>query len=269
MNNQVHSTAYRVVATNSSAASENRIHSDAEAARWGFRGGLVPGVTLYGYACHVLLETLGSEWVECGSTRVRFVAPCYHAEEVVVGTQAGPGDVLSFSVKSGERTCVVGSAVLVDRDVGGVGQMPIPVPAAPVPEDRPTASDTALAVGTVLGSVRLPTDVASADAYLTKVGELSSAYAVQDILHPGVLLEGANQVLMANVVLPAWLHVESDIRHRRAVAVGEPVDVRARVADRFARKGHQFVGLDVSWVAGDETVATARHVAIWQLAGPS
>jgi hypothetical protein len=58
MNNQVHSTAYRVVATNSSAASENRIHSDADAARWGFRGGLVPGVTLYGYACHVLLETL-------------------------------------------------------------------------------------------------------------------------------------------------------------------------------------------------------------------
>lgn len=269
MNNRFRRSEYRVVATNSSAGSENRIHSDAEAARWGFRGGLVPGVTLYGYACHVLLEALGSEWVECGSTRVRFVAPCYHAEEVVVGTQAGPGDPLPFSVMSGKRTCVVGSASLVDVGPGGVGQLPIPAATAPEPEDRPGASDTSLAVGTVLGSVRLPTDVASADGYLTKVGELSSTYAVQDILHPGVLLEGANQVLMANVVLPAWLHVESEIRHRRTVVVGEPVDVRARVADRFARKGHQFVGLDVAWVAGDETVATARHVAIWQLAGAS
>ena len=39
----------RVVARNDAEASENRIHDDRVAAEYGFRGGLVPGVTVYAY----------------------------------------------------------------------------------------------------------------------------------------------------------------------------------------------------------------------------
>ena len=39
--------AYRVKARNTSATSENKIHDDATAQPLGFRGGLVPGVTVY------------------------------------------------------------------------------------------------------------------------------------------------------------------------------------------------------------------------------
>ena len=70
------------------------------------------------------------------------------------------------------------------------------------------------------------------------------------VVHPGHLLGGANRVLTANVVLPAWLHVESEVQHRRAIAVGEEVEIRARIAEVFERKGHQFVRLDVAWMAG-------------------
>jgi hypothetical protein len=80
-----------------------------------------------------------------------------------------------------------------------------------------------------------------------------------------MLLEGANRVLMTNVVLPVWLHVESEIEHRRAVTVGERLEVRARVSDLFERKGHRFVVLSVAWLVGDEMVSAARHTAIWQL----
>jgi acyl-CoA thioesterase FadM len=87
-----------------------------------------------------------------------------------------------------------------------------------------------------------------------------------------MLLQGANRILVANVVMPAWVHVESTIEHRRAVRIGEPLEVRARVADAFERKGHRFVALDVVWASGaaepePEVLAAARHVAIWQLAG--
>ena len=74
-------------------------------------------------------------------------------------------------------------------------------------------------------------------------------------------------MLTANVVLPAWLHVESEIGHYRTVGVGEELEVRGRIGAAFTRKGHRFVVLDVAWLAGEETVAAARHTAIWQLAG--
>jgi hypothetical protein len=61
------------------------------------------------------------------------------------------------------------------------------------------------------------------------------------------------------------LHVGSEISHRRPVEVGEPVEVRAQVAELWERRGHQFLALDVVWLAGDEVVATAKHTAIWEL----
>ncbi|MGH9114920.1 MAG: hypothetical protein ACRDWW_03730, partial [Acidimicrobiales bacterium] len=97
-------------------------------------------------------------------------------------------------------------------------------------------------------------------------------YSRRRIVHPGMLLNGANWILVANVVMPAWVHVESRIQHRRAVAVGEPVQVRGIVAESLERKGHRFVVVDVTWMAGHgpraaDLVASARHTAIWQLAG--
>ena len=82
--------AYRVVARNPATASENRIHADDVAQRYGFQGGLVPGVTVYGYACHALVEALGPAWVERGTTRMRFLAPCYEGEDLLITVQMAP-----------------------------------------------------------------------------------------------------------------------------------------------------------------------------------
>jgi acyl dehydratase len=255
------SIRYHVVARNSATASENRIHADDGARRYGFRGGLVPGATVYGYVSHALLETLGPGWVAHGVTRARFVAPCYDGEDLLVSVR-GPG----FEVTSGERACVVGSAALCRDGAGGLDIPWIPPAPAPAPEDRPPADETVLAAGRVLGPVVLPTDWAATAAYLERLGEPSTMYAAEGIVHPGMLLEGANRILMSNVVLPAWLHVESEIEHRRAVTVGERLEVRARVGELFERKGHRFVALWVTWLVGDETVSVGRHTAIWQLA---
>jgi acyl dehydratase len=251
---------YRVVATNPAAASENRIHADEVAQRYGFRGGLVPGVTVYGYACHALVQALGPGWIDHGSAHMRFLAPCYEGEELVV--EVIPSSLASLEITSGERKCVVGSAALSDCRPSDPD-----IPAAPVPEDRPPADAGFFVAGRVLGSVPLPTDQGAVDAYLTGIGEPSVRYAVDGIVHPGLLLQGANRILTANVVLPAWLHVESEVHHLQAVSVGDDVEIRARIASVFERKGHRFVVLDVRWLACGTTVAAARHTAIWQLAG--
>jgi acyl dehydratase len=252
---------YRVVAHNPSTGSENRIHDDDVARRYGFRGGLVPGVTLYAYVSHALLQSLGPGWVAHGVTRIRFLGPCYHGEELLTTVDGG-----RFQVTAGERTCVVGSAFLSGACRDGVEVDSIPTAALPEPELRPAAGADVLVAGAVLGSVSLDTDPTAIAEYLAMIDEPSDLYADRGIVHPGMLLGGANRILSANVVLPAWLHVESEMAHFRAVVFGEPVEVRSRVAEVFEKKGHQFVRLDVAWLSGSETVAVAHHTAIWQLA---
>lgn len=246
---------YTVTARNPATESENRIHSDDVAARYGFRGGLVPGVTVYGYVATGLAAD--PQWVARGGAEVRFRRPCYDGDllEVTLGDDGG------IEVRARDEVCVTGRAT-----TGTTGPDEPDVTSADSAPDvgqRPPASEITLAKGTVLGWIPLPADEEALSAYLAKV---SVSDWNRDVLHPGMLLEGANWILTANVVLPPWIHVESSVAHRRAVRTGEPVEVHAAVADEWEHKGHRFVRLDVTWRSADEVVAAARHTAIWRLA---
>ena len=62
---------YRVKARNTSSTSDNKIHDDAVAAKYGFRGGLVPGVTVREYCSDLLFDgnrTYRPEGFLCAST---------------------------------------------------------------------------------------------------------------------------------------------------------------------------------------------------------
>lgn len=258
---------HRVVARNPSTESENRIHADEVARKYGFKGGLVPGVTVYAYACAPILEALGERWLDKGSATMRFSAPCYDGESLAATVGVGNGEPHSITVSVGERTCATGTAATTSDP--GVFEA---IDWVPLPDTRPPASDQAFSPGTVLGAIPLPTDEERMSDYLQSIEEPSPLYSRDRIVHPGMLLNGANWILGANVMMPAWVHVESRMQHRRRVAVGEPVQVRAIVANAFERKGHRFVVIDAAWVAGegpaaDELVASARHTAIWRLAG--
>ncbi len=262
---------HRVVARNPATDSENRIHADEVARKYGFKGGLVPGVTIYAYACAPILEALGEEWLEKGSATMRFSAPCYDGELLTATVEppavaAGGGQPHSIAVSAGERTCASGTAAAASEPAA-----PEEVEWAPLPQGRPPASTEVFAPRTLLGTIQLPTDQARMSSYLESIGEPSPVYSRRRIVHPGMLLNGANWVLVANVVMPPWVHVESRVQHWRSVAVGEPVQVRGIVAEAFERKGHRFVAVELAWMAGEgpgaqELVWSARHTAIWQLA---
>src|SRR5215211_8860378 len=79
-----HFPVYRVRARNTSVTSDNKIHDDEVAARFGFRGGLVPGVTVYAYMTVPLVAQFSAAWLERGSMQVKFHHPFYEGEEVFV-----------------------------------------------------------------------------------------------------------------------------------------------------------------------------------------
>src|SRR6478672_11166190 len=92
--------AYDVRAFNQAAASENKIHDDAVAQRFGFRGALVPGVTVFAYMAHQPVAHFGRAWLERGAADCRFLKPVYDGEMVRVDA-AAQGEDLALTVESG------------------------------------------------------------------------------------------------------------------------------------------------------------------------
>ena len=78
------SAAYRVQAVNLSLASENKIHDDDVARRFGFAGGLVPGVEVYAYMTHLPVARWGVAWLERGTAECRFLKPVYDGKLAIV-----------------------------------------------------------------------------------------------------------------------------------------------------------------------------------------
>ena len=103
--------AYEVNAFNTATASENKIHDDAMARRFGFRGGLVPGVEVFAYMAHMPVARWGRNWLERGQAECRFLKPVYDGAVARV-TATEDGDALELSVTSGQDRCATGRAFI-------------------------------------------------------------------------------------------------------------------------------------------------------------
>jgi len=80
-----------------------------------------------------------------------------------------------------------------------------------------------------------------------------------------ILLGLANEILVRNFHLPAWLHTSSEVCHYRAIHSTETVHVTGRIRDAFARKGHEFLIAGVTVSGNDRHLALhAVHAAIWR-----
>src|SRR6478735_5915534 len=103
--------AYRVTAYNTSKQSENKIHDDTVARRFGFSGGLVPGVDVMAYMMHLPVAKWGRTFLERGVIEARFVKPVYDGETAEL-TGVETDGVLSIEVQSRGQLCATGSASL-------------------------------------------------------------------------------------------------------------------------------------------------------------
>src|SRR6478672_2823005 len=102
---------HRVSAYNTSKHSENKMHDDTVAKRFGFSGGLVPGVDVMAYMMHLPVTKWGSAFLERGLIEARFVKPVYDGEIADVTGEESDG-VLSIRVEGRGQLCATGSASL-------------------------------------------------------------------------------------------------------------------------------------------------------------
>src|SRR5271165_2828820 len=105
---------YQVAAFNTAKSSENKIHDDATAKRFGFKGGLVGGVHVYAYMTHLPVQRWGRAWLERGTGEARFGKPVYEGDIAEI-TAADDSEGMSLRVNSGGVLCATGRAGLPDQ----------------------------------------------------------------------------------------------------------------------------------------------------------
>jgi hypothetical protein len=251
---------YRVEAFNTAKASENKMHDDAVARRFGFGGGLVPGVDVYAYMVHQPVAHWGRAWLERGAAECRFQKPVYNGDiATVTATETAAG--IDLRVDSHGELCASGRASLPD----------IPAPSSelfaeppPPPGQRPPASEETLAVGTLLGIRPLPITRDLVEQCLGDLRETETLYQIEGLAHPVIIARTGNWALNHNVVLGPWMHVGSRLQHFAAAHIGEELSIRGRITGNYAHKGHRFVEVDVLVLANERIpVARIAHIAIW------
>lgn len=262
---------YRVRARNTSVDSENKIHDDAVAAKYGFRGALVPGIAVYAYMTVPLVERFGLDWLERGSIQVKFHQPFYAAEEVIVNARVdAASEPIKVSLTAGRSDGTVCATALstINDPSKWLGEDRIsdyPEALLPEFESRPDASRESLVPGAPLGTLTEKFDLPGTALLEILDERLPIYFGSRAVAHPFALLRASNQILMSNFKLGPWIHTASDLINRSVVRNGEEVSVRGRVRECFERKGHEFVVLDVLVVADrDRIVQQVRHTAIYR-----
>lgn len=256
---------WEVAAHNYAVASDNKIHDDAVAATYGFAGGLVPGVGVFGYLSRPVLELWGEDWLTRGTIEGKFLRPTYDGD-VVRASARGDGDELELELVDGSgQLCAVGRAGLGGEESGEPAYGPA---AMPEPKWPPIAAE--VPVGHAVGSLELG-DLARESVTQVKgrYRDDHALYSPEDSrqeswLHPAFLPDQANTLLAANVDLGPWIHTESRLRFLEAVRPSDDLRLQGVVADAMQRRGHEMVTLELEAVTGDRVVARLTHTAIVQ-----
>jgi hypothetical protein len=239
----------RVRAVNTAPDSENRIHEGRVAAEYGFRAGLVPGVTIYGYMASAVIEKLGPEWLRRGSIDIRFFEPFYEGEEVAVSISDLPDG--RINVEADSRA----SATAWIDDV----ELPVDYPSE-YSAIKQTASRETIEAGKILGTFGKTLDLSNPGVS----APFNAFIGSERFAHPAVILGLANELLMHNFILGPWIHAGSEVRNAKPAHDGEHLEVRGRIVDAYERKGHEFAVLDVAVLSGGVLVSRIRHTAIWK-----
>jgi hypothetical protein len=261
-------------AFNQAPESENRIHSDEVAQEYGFRGALVPGVTVSAYLIHPAVVAWGDAWLERGRARVVVHSPVYDRETFRVDvSNASPSAYGAELVDQTGARCATAQVELPDA-----GAVPVP------PEmrhdaiqergfARPTASREVMEQRRREGLSAMRArwnDAAEITRYLRDPDRMPDAFSKRGFANPAFVLGLTNWALAGNVRMSPWLHLQTDSQNYRPIAADTELVVESTIADLFEKKGHEFIDVDMSIFdrADEAAVASVRLRAIYKLRPP-
>jgi hypothetical protein len=261
-------------AFNQAPESENRIHSDAVAQEYGFRGALVPGVTVAAYLIHPAVAAWGEAWLERGRARVVVHSPVYDREIFRVDvSDASPS---SYEAELFDHTGVkCATAEVALPDVGALPPLPKLRHDTILGRDfaRPEASRDVMEQRRREGLSAMRarwSAAAEITSYLRNPDHMPAPFSKLGFANPAFVLGLTNWALAGNVRMSPWLHLQTDSQNYRPIDANTELVVESSIADLFEKKGHEFIDVDMNIFdrADEAPVASVRLRAIYRLRPP-
>ncbi|MCG8413002.1 MAG: hypothetical protein MI746_02185 [Pseudomonadales bacterium] len=265
-----HIPDFQILALNDAEQSENRIHSDDIAQRYGFHGALVSGVNVFGYLTQPLVRSYGESWLQQGILDVIFLKPAYHDELITVttdnlGQESSQRSHLTHATNE-EGTLLARLESWLPNHLPPIQQQ-ANMESGLAAIDRQEISWEAIHLNEPAPYyLWQPSEVDNGER-VTAQRDQSAIYAGNEAyIHPYYLLDACNKALMRMFYLPAWIHTGSKLILRKGLRVGQDIEVRTLPIEKWERKGHQFIKLYIAmWEAGDVALEV-EHTAIFKLA---
>ena len=257
-------TVYQSVAINHSQAHENRIHSDDVARTYGFTGALVPGVAVFGHMTHPLTNELGLDWLGHSTIALRLLKPAYNGDRLTIPlTQTGE---YSYLVECHNSSGALLAQVTVDMPPALAPIDPrSQIPGAETKPARVEIEWNAIDVNTPFPAHAWTPSAEDNARYTNEISDDLPVYRA-GVVHPHLIQHWCNQMLVRRFVLPAWIHVGTQMTFRRVLKVGDKVDVRAIPIEKWERKGHEFIKLYLAFLVDGAPAVEAYHTAIYKVA---
>jgi len=148
----------------------NPIHATDFARRYGFRGPLVGGVTVWGWAAPAILEAAGDAWLDRGWSEIAFRQPAYPGDQLKVRVRPdAESDGQAFAVtmtNQDDVNCVVATIGLGDAPWLGELRTPERLDPAPSPDPLPELLLATAPLGEDLVPMSVSMSVEDARAYI-------------------------------------------------------------------------------------------------------
>ena len=263
-------TPMQILALNNAEQSENRIHSDEIARRYGFGGALVSGVNVFGYLTQPLVRAYGESFLQQGIMDVLFLKPAYQDDLLNIQSE----NLGQESCQRNHLTTIVNedNVLLAKLESWLPDELPPISPLADMASGakeakRPEISWDAITINKPCPYFNWQPTQEENDEHVTVQRDQSDVYQGSDAyLHPFLILDACNKALMRMFHLPAWIHTGSKLVIRKALRLGQIIEVRTMPVEKWERKGHQFIKLYIAmWESGSVTLEV-EHTAIFKLA---
>ena len=257
------------VAYNQVPHSQNKIHGDKFAKEYGFKGGLVPGVTVSAYLIHPAAQAFGMDYVEKGFAHVRVNSPLYDSEEfhVQIDEQKEAGYSASLIRPEGKPSATAEVRIVYD------------LPSAPARRDDPVAGEDEPELEATPENLKRLMDHGcqafvyrwnvehDMGTYLRDRSLMAVPFAEEGYANPSFVLGVSNWVLASNALMNPWVHMETRSQNFAAIPGGARVLGEMEITDLFNRKGHEFVDATINLFDfdADTCFASVNLRAIYRL----
>ncbi|MFT7219126.1 MAG: hypothetical protein ACI8Z1_000740 [Candidatus Azotimanducaceae bacterium] len=259
------------IAFNQVPDSKNEIHGDRVAKAFGFKGGLVPGVTVSAYLMHPAAVQFGRRFAEMGFAHCRVSAPLYDEENFTVRVSAQAAASHAVTLFNAEHAPRATAEV----------RLPEHLSQAPSRRGDPIAEAGDEAIRATPDNMRQLQETGcrafrhrwhqshQMATYLRDPAGMATCYADERLANPSFILGVSNWVLASNAAMNPWVHMETKSQNFAVIPDGVTVVSEMTVDDLFNRKGHEFVDVTVNVfdVHSSQCYASVELRAIYQLRG--